>query len=92
MERGKKMNSIDEIIPNDEDYPIINLLFQNKLLKSREINTNTLIITCLDLISRERINIRTNDEIETIRIDIFKYKFKTNEKAESKRPNRFKDV
>ena len=61
------MNSIDEIIPNDEDYPIINLLFQNKLLKSREINTNTLIITCLDLISRERINIRTNDEIETIK-------------------------
>ena len=67
MERGNKMNSIDEIIPNDEDYPIINLLFQNKLLKSREINTNTLIITCLDLISRERINIRTNDEIETIK-------------------------
>ena len=61
------MTSIYEILPNDEDYPIINLLFQNKLLKSREISTNSLIISCLDLISRERINIRTDDEIETIK-------------------------
>lgn len=66
--RAIEMTQINEIIPNDEDYSIINLLFQNKLLKSKEINTNTLTITCLDLISRERINVKINDEIESIKM------------------------
>ena len=55
-------------VPSDETYPIVNLLFQNKLLKSNELNTNSLTLSCLDLIDIGRINIEFNDEIESINI------------------------
>lgn len=64
-------------IPSDDDYALINLLFQSKLLKSREINTNSLTISCLDLIKRERIYVNVNEDIESVKINknpIFKTK------------------
>ena len=56
-------------IPSDDDYVLVNLIFQNKLFKSREITANSLVITCLDLISRERINIDFNENIDSIKIN-----------------------
>ena len=69
--------NINPDIPSDEDYALINLLFQSKILKSREINTNSLTISCLDLIERERINVNINEDIGPIKINknpIFKTK------------------
>lgn len=62
--------------PSDDDFEIVNLVFQSKLLKSRGINTNSLSITCLDLISRGRIQVNI-DDIESIKVNknsIFKTK------------------
>ena len=53
-------------IPNDEDYVLVNLIYQKKKLKPEAINTNSLTITTLDLISRERIKINLNENISSL--------------------------
>ncbi len=67
METNTKISKIEDIIPDDEIFPIINLVYQSKILKSKELNTNSMVISCLDLISRERINIRFSEEIQSIK-------------------------
>lgn len=65
---SKDITNIEEIIPSNDVYPLVNLLFQSKLFKSKEINTNSLAISCLDLIDKNRIKITFNEEIESIKI------------------------
>ena len=68
MEPMQNISNIEEIVPDNETYSLVNLLFQNKLFKSKEINSNSLTISCLNLIDVGRINLTFNDEIESIQL------------------------
>lgn len=43
--------------PNNDDYVLVNLIFQKNMMKPEAINTNSLTISSLDLIFRKRIKI-----------------------------------
>ena len=64
----QNISNIEEIVPSNETYSLVNLLFQNKLFKSKEINSNSLTISCLNLIDVERINLTFDDEIDSIHL------------------------
>ena len=68
MGTKNEFSDIQEIIPSDETYPIVNLLFQKKLFKSKEISTDSLIINCLNLIDIGRIEIDMAEEIKNIKL------------------------
>ncbi len=64
----QNISNIEGIVPSNETYSLVNLLFQNKLFKSKEINSNSLTISCLNLIDVERINLTFDDEIDSINL------------------------
>ncbi|MBR5503380.1 MAG: hypothetical protein IKV87_02890 [Methanobrevibacter sp.] len=68
MEPMQNISNIEGIVPSNETYSLVNLLFQNKLFKSKEINSNSLTISCLNLIDVERINLTFDDEIDSINL------------------------
>lgn len=55
-------------IPNDDDYVLVNLIFQKKQLKPDAINTNSLAISSLNLISEGRIKIGLNENINSVKL------------------------
>ena len=64
------MNTENEIkIPSDEAYPIINLIFERNIFKASEIDYRSLTITCLDLISKNRIAVNIDEEIKAKKIN-----------------------
>lgn len=68
--KGDNMNSnAQSAIPNDDDYALVNLIFQKKQLKPEAINTNSLTISSLHLISKERIKIDLNEEISSLKLN-----------------------